>query len=616
MSRNALSAPDGCRRTPAAGPRRAAASAAEGATITKARPWLTALVSFVILLILIAALGNQWVTDSVARHANAGTFGDHLAHSVNVYAVAVQPAIGRRHRPFLGGEPGQHRHRPDADAAARRGGLPRQGRLLAIAVRRLVHGRGGHPARRLRARRASSTRAQLGNAGQGKAEQILFSSLSPGPATAFAGLASGLVVGLAAGITAVLSRRTEVRRRAGHAEFRGALDARCRAGASLAAGRAASRPDRHPVAVVGQRHRPDAGSRRPDRTAARHRRTHRGAAERGATDPGGAGGERRHRQRPTPSAMTPRRPRSSVATRRPRRRPGSRPGSPRARTTRAPRSDIPDFCNRASSASPIAVAVVTCPAVAGRSSRRERQRRLAEHPGGLVVAGVATGNARHDALPAALADEASPGTSCRARRCWRRPVALRHPLEQRIASRRQLRERDQPADAGSHPGGRPKMRARTRSASSGNPGRTGPARALTGRRSAGRASASAGPSRRSRRRGAGGPAPACTERPVNDGFSALAIVVRAAARRREARERGDRRMRGAAGRPARHLEVAAHGDRDVFGQLQHGVVRADVVGDRVEAAGVDEPRAAALAPRRDSAGTCVSTNSGSPVRSR
>ncbi len=44
------------------------------------------------------------------------------------------------------------------------------------------------------------------------------------------------------------------------------------------------------------------------------------------------------------------------------------------------------------------------------------------------------------------------------------------------------------------------------------------------------------------------------------------------------------------------LDVPAHGDRDALGQLEHGEVGAQVVRDRVEAAGVHEPGAALLRP--------------------
>ncbi len=181
-----------------------------GATVTKARPWLTAIVSFVILLILIAALGNQWVTDSIARHANAGTFGDHMAHSVNVYAWRFSPPSG-----------GDVAHAWVANLANVGAVLI----LTLLLVPVVCRGKGGFWQSFFAAwftvvvatLLGSYVRAAIfdqsafpGYAGQGKADDILFSSISPGPATAFAGLAFGLVVGLAAGITAVVSRRTEV----------------------------------------------------------------------------------------------------------------------------------------------------------------------------------------------------------------------------------------------------------------------------------------------------------------------------------------------------------------------------------------------------------------------
>jgi hypothetical protein len=186
------------------------APAASGATISKARPWLTAVVSFVILLILIAALGNQWVTDSIARHANAGTFGDRMAHSMNQYAWRFSPPSG-----------GDAGHVWVANLANVGAVLI----LTLLLVPVVCRGKGGFwqaffgawftvvAASLLGAyaRAAVVDQSKLtGYAGQGKPDQILFSTISPGAATAFAALAFGLVVGLAAGITAVMTRRTEV----------------------------------------------------------------------------------------------------------------------------------------------------------------------------------------------------------------------------------------------------------------------------------------------------------------------------------------------------------------------------------------------------------------------
>jgi hypothetical protein len=186
------------------------APSGSGATVTKARPWLTAIVSFVILLILIAALGNQWVTDSIARHANAGTFGDHMAHSVDQYAWRFSAPSG-----------GDLGHVWVANLANIGAVLI----LTLLLVPVVCRGKGGFwqaffgawftvvVATLLGdyARAAVVDMSKLpGYAGQGKPDQILFSSISPGAATAFVALAFGLVVGLAAAITAVTTRRTEV----------------------------------------------------------------------------------------------------------------------------------------------------------------------------------------------------------------------------------------------------------------------------------------------------------------------------------------------------------------------------------------------------------------------
>ncbi len=60
------------------------------------------------------------------------------------------------------------------------------------------------------------------------------------------------------------------------------------------------------------------------------------------------------------------------------------------------------------------------------------------------------------------------------------------------------------------------------------------------------------------------------------------------------RHLGHRGVEGAAGERAPRAHHAAQGDRHVVGQLLDGEVRAEVVGDRVEAAGMDQPRAGVL----------------------
>ena len=65
-----------------------------GPMVTRGRPWIVALVAFLTLLVLIAALGNQWVTDSIRRHANGDTFIDHIVTAITTYQWRFSPRGG------------------------------------------------------------------------------------------------------------------------------------------------------------------------------------------------------------------------------------------------------------------------------------------------------------------------------------------------------------------------------------------------------------------------------------------------------------------------------------------------------------------------------------------
>jgi hypothetical protein len=178
-------------------------------TVTKARPWLTALWSFATLLVLIAAAGNQWVVDAVARHSNGNTLGDHLAHLVSVYAWRFNP-------------PGGHDVARTWVAGLAAVGTTLLLTLLLVAVVARGLGRfwqtlfsvwfvvlaatliGGYVRAAVIDQR---TFAQLSGS---KADTILFSVLSPGTTAILAGLIVGLIVGFLAAVVAVATRRSNV----------------------------------------------------------------------------------------------------------------------------------------------------------------------------------------------------------------------------------------------------------------------------------------------------------------------------------------------------------------------------------------------------------------------
>jgi hypothetical protein len=180
------------------------------ATVTTARPWWIASSAFLTLLVLIAAFGNQWVTDAINRHTSTQRFGDNLVNSVRTYQW--------RFNPPKGGDVGRFWV----------GSLVLVGTaliltLLLVAV--VCRGRGGFwqsffaawlsvvfatlVAAYVRGAVIDTNQLGLPPELSSKPNAIFFSPASPGPYTIAAGVGFGFLVGLIAGLTAVLSRRTE-----------------------------------------------------------------------------------------------------------------------------------------------------------------------------------------------------------------------------------------------------------------------------------------------------------------------------------------------------------------------------------------------------------------------
>ena len=175
------------------------------ATVTRARPWLTALIAFISMLVIVAAAGNQWVTDAVGRHTQADTLGNNFAQLVYSYAWRFNAP-----------------HGSDIDhfwvAGLAAAGTVLVLTLLLVAIVARGFGRFWQTlfatwfvvvvATELAAYvRAGIIDESTFQPGQSKAQSVLFSSFSPGPREVFAGLVAGLLVGLIAAITAVASRR-------------------------------------------------------------------------------------------------------------------------------------------------------------------------------------------------------------------------------------------------------------------------------------------------------------------------------------------------------------------------------------------------------------------------
>jgi hypothetical protein len=180
------------------------------ATVKKGRPWLVAIVSTLTLLVLIAAIGNQWVIDAIARHFGSNDNGSEFARTVNTYSWRFSPRGGHDFARYwissiclvvvvlvltfllvaaICRGPGSF-----VQSFFGAWAVVVVATLLAVYVRDAV----------------LDTKVYLGSVSSGKVNAIFFSPVSPGTLQVLAGLAFGFVVGLAAGLTAVLSRRTEV----------------------------------------------------------------------------------------------------------------------------------------------------------------------------------------------------------------------------------------------------------------------------------------------------------------------------------------------------------------------------------------------------------------------
>jgi hypothetical protein len=180
------------------------------ATVKKARPWRVAIVAFLTLLVLIAGLGNQWVTDSVAKHVVGSSFIDNAARAMTSYQWRFSPQggsdVGHVWLASLGLVAAALVLTLLLTAAVCRGnggfGQAFIGAWLAVVGASMVAGY-------VRAVVIDAHKLIGPNAGT-KANVVFFSGLSPGALLLAAALGFGLIVGLVAGLTAVLSRHTEV----------------------------------------------------------------------------------------------------------------------------------------------------------------------------------------------------------------------------------------------------------------------------------------------------------------------------------------------------------------------------------------------------------------------
>lgn len=180
-------------------------------TVKRGRPWLVAIVSFITLLVLIGALGNQWVTDHIAKDVVGSSFTDNVKRAALTYQWRFSPRGGSDFAHFW-------------LASLCLVGTALVLTFLFVAV--ICRGKGGFWQGFFGAwfavvlatiagayERAAVIDAHrfLGTSSSGnKANVIFFSSLSPNSFTIAAGLGFGILVGLAAGLTALISRQTEV----------------------------------------------------------------------------------------------------------------------------------------------------------------------------------------------------------------------------------------------------------------------------------------------------------------------------------------------------------------------------------------------------------------------
>jgi hypothetical protein len=187
------------------------APAIPAATVKRARPWLVALASTLTLLVLILAVGNQWVTDKIQEHIGTDSFGERFIRGLTTYSWRFSPRGG---------------HDVDRLWLASLALVVTAIVLTLLLVAAICRGTGGFGQAFLGAWmvvvvatilavyvRAAivDTRGLFGPSVAGaKVDSIFYSPLSPNSSHVLAALAFGLVVGLVAGLTAVLSRTTDV----------------------------------------------------------------------------------------------------------------------------------------------------------------------------------------------------------------------------------------------------------------------------------------------------------------------------------------------------------------------------------------------------------------------
>ena len=180
-----------------------------GVPVRAARPWRVASAAFLTLLALIAALGNQGVTNSIAHHATGRTFRDNIARSVTTYQWRVRPRGG-------------HDFAREWVSSLALVGTALVLTLLLVAV--VARGKGGFwqafigtwmsvvVATLLGTYVAALVvdESKLGLPAASKANSVFFSPVFPASYALAAGLGVGFVVALVAGVTALASRRTKV----------------------------------------------------------------------------------------------------------------------------------------------------------------------------------------------------------------------------------------------------------------------------------------------------------------------------------------------------------------------------------------------------------------------
>jgi hypothetical protein len=183
--------------------------AAPGPMVTRGRPWIVALTAFLTLLVLIAALGNQWVTDSINRHANGDTFIDHIVTAITTYQWRFSPRGGHdvarvwASQFALIGTVLVLTFLLVGTVCRGKGGFAQAffASWMTVLAGTLI---GGYVKAAVidRSLLLRTPRLDTGNA-------IFFSPLSPGTSEIVGGLEFGFCVAVVAGVAAVMARRRE-----------------------------------------------------------------------------------------------------------------------------------------------------------------------------------------------------------------------------------------------------------------------------------------------------------------------------------------------------------------------------------------------------------------------